>query len=75
MLAALAAAALLRVLPAPAPTADNLPARLQLASVTTTGAGKFGTSSPPPPPPPPPPSLATFFFPTGQDLILAAATF
>lgn len=45
-------------------------AHIILASVTLTGAGKPPGAAPPPPPP----TGAQFFFPTGQDLILAAAT-
>jgi hypothetical protein len=44
--------------------------RLHLASITLTGAGKAPGGGAPPPPPP----AGQFFFPTGTNLILAAAT-
>lgn len=62
-LAAIVAAVQLVMLPPP-----KLPdARIILASVTLTGAGK-ATGAPPPP-------ANQFFAPTGSELMLAAATF
>lgn len=68
MLAALAAALALLATRSPRPPE----AHIILASVTLTGTGTPNGAAPPPPPPPP---SAQFFFPTGTDLILAAATF
>ena len=62
-------AAVLAILTAQSPKLPN--GQFYLASVPTTGAGAPTNAAPPPPPPPP---AAQFFFPTGTDLILAAAT-
>ena len=62
-LAAIVGAVQLWLTPPPKPPEPHL----ILASVTLTGAGKPNGAAPPP--------TAQFFFPTGTDLILVAATF